>query len=180
MKHILHSKAGVTVLEGVIALGLLALVAAGAFGVLLSASRQDSMPDIREEMSYAVEKANDKLKVYLQATQIGDVGYNYLPNSLKQGLCYADGIIDNNPLAVNDSGHNIGCLLPPICDKNNNSSFFYIVSGNGPSRGNVVSTRQEGTPNTYGTKAYGEGYSMSSVGSGYQITYKIRCNGYEL
>ena len=38
MRQLLKNRAGVTVLEGVIALGLLALITAGAFGVLLSAS----------------------------------------------------------------------------------------------------------------------------------------------
>ncbi len=181
MKRILRSKAGVTVLEGVIALGLLALVAAGSFGVLLSASRQDSMPDIREEMSYAVEKANDLLKVYLQASQTGEVGRNYLPSTLAQGLCGNDA----TPLAVNNPGnsndvHRINCLLPPICDKNNHSSFSYTVAVRGAQAGKLSPKSREGTPSTYGTPAYGEEYSMNSVGSGYQISYKIYCNGYEL
>ena len=177
MKRILHSESGVTVLEGVIALGLLALVTAGSFGVLLSASRQNSMPDVREEMSYAVEKANDKLKVYLQAAQMGDVGRAYLPDSFKQGLCGTD--VTTGPLEIGVE-HNIQCLLPPICDKSNHSSFSYTVSVRGAQPGKLATASQEGTPNTYGTKAYGEGYSMASIGSGYQISYKIYCNGYEL
>ena len=58
MKRILSKKTGVTILEGLIALGLLALVAAGTFGVLLSVSRKAGSPDIRESMILAVERAN--------------------------------------------------------------------------------------------------------------------------
>ena len=49
MKKILKSKKGVTILEGLIALALLALVATGTFAVLLSSSRKSSQPDIRED-----------------------------------------------------------------------------------------------------------------------------------
>lgn len=102
MKKLLKDKAGVTVLEGIIALGLLALIAGGAFGVLLAASRQASQPDIREEMAWAVENANARLKMRAAA------------------LCPDD----SAPLALGN--HNIKCLLPPLCDQNR-SEFIYGV-----------------------------------------------------
>ena len=46
----IKNKKGVTILEGLIALGLLAAVSVGIFGVLLSLSRKSYEPDIREEM----------------------------------------------------------------------------------------------------------------------------------
>lgn len=55
-KYILKNKKGVTLLEGLIALALLAIVATGTFSVLLSASRKTSSPDMREELVFAVEK----------------------------------------------------------------------------------------------------------------------------
>ena len=64
LKRVLTKKKGVTILEGLIALGLLALVAAGTFGVLLSVARKSGAPDIREEMVLAVERANDQLQMY--------------------------------------------------------------------------------------------------------------------
>ena len=92
MKQLLKSKAGVTVLEGIIALGLLALVAGGAFGVLLAASRQTSQPDVREEMVFAVEKVKNLLQMY---TGVVDADGAVLtdapiPDNFRQGLCGGD------------------------------------------------------------------------------------------
>ncbi len=121
MKKILSNKAGVTVLEGVIALGLLALVTAGAFGVLLAASRQTTRPDVREEMILAVEKASNMLKIYTGVTDT-----SIIPGSFRNGLCGTDA----TPL---DNGeHNIACQLPPICDRtvvggSPRSTFTYTV-----------------------------------------------------
>ncbi len=63
MNILLHDQKGVTVLEGLIALLLLAVISIGTFGVLLSASRKTTEPDIREEMILAVERANQALRV---------------------------------------------------------------------------------------------------------------------
>ena len=123
MKRLLKSKAGVTVLEGVIALGLLALVTAGAFGVLLSASRQTTQPDVQEEMSWAVEKANTLLHAY--AMYLGEDDdlrnmRNHLPEGLQNGLCGGDA----SPMSEGE--HEIKCLLPPLCDRQQ-SEFTYKV-----------------------------------------------------
>lgn len=174
MKQLLKNKAGVTVLEGVIALGLLALITAGAFGVLLSASRQSSVPDIREEMSYAVEKAGDLLKVYINAQQ-NDFAYAHLPGSLPCGPCgnmdssgactesAGDTIhpVDRTPLA--SGTHNVGCLLPPICDRSN-SEFSYTVEN---------STMHE-------NKLANASTETDIALNGYKVDFLIKCNGYEL
>lgn len=62
MKHILHNRKGVTVLEGLIALLLLSVVAVGTFGVLLSSSRKASIPDVREELMQSVERTHGSLR----------------------------------------------------------------------------------------------------------------------
>ena len=83
LKRIFRKRKGVTILEGLISLGLLALVASGTFGVLLSISRQASSPDIREEMVWAVERAHEQLQMYAAEIQsAGGVEF-----SLANGLC---------------------------------------------------------------------------------------------
>ena len=125
MKRILKSKKGVSLLEGLIALLLLALVATGTFGVLLSVSRKSSTPDIREEMILAIEKANQMLQPYIYPDTIDaseefddDSYYEYM---LDKDLCGFDGS------AITEGTHDIeSCLLPPICDPDN-SFFKYTV-----------------------------------------------------
>ena len=62
IRKILKNRKGVTLLEGLIALVLLAMVTTGTFAVLLSTSRRSAQPDIREEMTFAVERAMNKLQ----------------------------------------------------------------------------------------------------------------------
>ncbi len=121
MKHILKNKLGVTLLEGLIALGLLSLAATATFGVLLSVSRKSSRSDIYEEMLWAVERAHEGLQMY-NGLENNDM--SYLADRDK-GLC-APAQRDANPLepAVE---HNINCMLPPLCDPQQNSSFSYTV-----------------------------------------------------
>ena len=150
MKKILTAKAGVTILEGMIALGLLALVAAGAFGVLLSASRQNTQPDIREEMAWAVEKAYNQLQAYTAPN-------NLLPDEVSStshdsGLC-------NDQYPLRKVVHSISCMLPPICDPNN-SYFTYKVEG-------VDVTLPEQKEEDFDDSMY-------------RITFDIECNGYKL
>lgn len=151
-KSILTNKAGVTILEGVVALGLLALVAGGAFGVLLSASRQNTQPDIREEMAWAVEKAHDKLKAYIGQELLPT---NTMTTASASGLCGGE----TNPLQEGET-YVIKCMLPPICDANN-SEFTYEVEGK-----------------TLDSPSDEEGEEISLYG--YDITFFIRCNGYKL
>ena len=118
MRNLLNNKKGVTLLEGLIALVLLALVATGTFSVLLSTSRKSTGPDIQEEMALAVERAHKLLQAYV--TEQGTI-----PTELqdKRGLCgYND---ETDPLA--DGTHDITCLLPSLC----NSSGWDHGKGSG-------------------------------------------------
>ncbi len=160
-RHFLQNKKGVTLLEGLIALLLLALIATGTFGVLLSTSRRSTQPDIREEMALAVERAMDKLQVYVYPT---DYAYGNLPDDVKGGLCG-----DYNPLG-GESSHDIACLLPPIC--NRNSSYF---------RYTVTQVPEENMPKE---KLHfldlGSGTLYYPVRSPYSIEFDIQCNGFKL
>ncbi len=113
MKKFLQNKKGVTLLEGLIALLLLAMVATGAFAVLLSNSRRATQPDIREEMIMAVANANEALTT-LMYQESGDSVY---------GLC------GNSNWGSTTGPHSINCMLPVVCDRNN-SSFSYTVETN--------------------------------------------------
>ncbi len=152
MKQLLKSKAGVTVLEGIIALGLLALVAGGAFGVLLAASRQTSQPDVREEMVFAVEKVKNLLQMY---TGVVDESSGAvltdapIPDNFRQGLCGGD----QQPMSWSGP-HHVKCMLPPICDQRF-SDFTYELDNSfwAPYSGGVRPDR---------------------------IKFKVTCNGYEL
>lgn len=160
-KHFFTKKTGVTVLEGLIALGLLALVAGGTFGVLLSVSRKTGTPDIREEMSLAVERANELLPMYAPLKSDGsNMASLKLPNWYQSGLC--EDINDPSPMSLNS--HDIRCLLPPICDESN-SSFSYEVA-----------TDEVSLPSDVpGDTKY---YYPSQPHR--QITFKITCNGFSL
>ena len=158
MKRIFLNKKGVTLLESLIALMLLAIVATGTFGVLLSVTRTSATPDIREEMTMAIEKADEKLRAAYADYLAG--------NDSMKGLCYdpndPSSSIDNNPWE--GTNHNINCLLPDICDMAH-SSFFY-TAGQGLS---FTRTGADG-----GT---GDDYQPEPEAS---ITYSIECNGFKL
>ncbi len=164
-------KKGVTVLEGVIALGLLAIVTAGSFGVLLSTSRQAAQPDMREEMALAIEKANDKLKAMLLFgnTELENVTTPYLPTVYQVGssesynLCPNEDNMEGLQVGTN---HYISCLLPPICDPAN-STFSYQV-------GTVSSTVQGSVEDAFNGSEGGAAPAL------YRIEYTISCNGYQL
>lgn len=120
MKRFLKNKKGITLLEGLIALTLLALVATGTFAVLLSTSRKSTGPDIQEEMALAIEKANKLLQAYVRQP-FTDIDVNVLPPN---GLCNFDD--EGGPLALGK--HDITCLLPPICDR---SVYNHLEEGGG-------------------------------------------------
>ena len=167
MNQILTNKKGVTILEGLIALGLLALVAAGTFGVLLSVSHKASQPDLREEMVYAVEKANDLLQMYAQEMNNPD---NPVEAGIQQGLCAGtEGLVtDNTPLS-SEYQHNINCLLPVICDPDT-STFNYTVDGSN-------STLSLDTDD--GKKINRDNYQETTAPMR-RITFNITCNGFTL
>ncbi|MBO5010843.1 MAG: hypothetical protein J6J74_04450 [Elusimicrobiaceae bacterium] len=156
MNRLLKNKKGVTILEGLIALGLLALVAGGTFGVLLSVSRKSSQPDIREEMLLAVERANEQLQMYASGTSSSD-----LPTEYQNGLC------NNGDTSLSSGTHDIKCMLPAICDPNNKSEFSYTV---------VYKTLNPAgfpTANTYRTTGFNNAQTR-------EVTFDITCNGFTL
>lgn len=164
-KRILSKKTGVTILEGLIALGLLALVAAGTFGVLLSVSRKAGSPDIREAMVLAVERANEQLQMYTPV--MGSISNSSLPSELEYGLCGGD----SDPLGIGTT-HNINCMLPPLCDKNN-SSFSYRT---GATKVNMTLPHV----NNYGSYGLVNGWNASQYATVRSVEFSITCNGFTL
>lgn len=166
INFILKNKKGVTILEGVIALGLLALVTAGAFGVLLSTSRKSSETDIREEMLLSVEKAREALQVYS-----GSV-------SLPPGEPYGSGVCGGDSSPMQESvEHDIKCMLPPVCDRAN-SKFTYRVYADllTDESGDVLQNLPDADsilkPGSY------SGYNKAIPV--WQVTFNIKCNGFTL
>lgn len=160
MKRILKNKWGVTLLEGVIALGLLALAAGATFGVLLSVSRKSTRPDLQEEMLWAVERAHSSLQLYVGQPE------NISSTNLPQGLCGDD----NTPLSTSGT-HTITCMLPAICDKNN-SSFTYKVNS-----ASYTLINAEALSVTAGFRATN---STNANWTGKNISFQITCNGFTL
>ena len=119
MNRFLKNKKGVTLLEGLIAIGLLAMVSVSTFSVLLSISRRAKQPDLREEMLLAVERAQDGL--------LGDARQDLLNGT--QPVCVYNNSIYNDPhplLANSPHDMAIKCLLPRKCDTS--STFGYTLN----------------------------------------------------
>ena len=179
MKKILKSKKGVTILEGLIALALLALVATGTFAVLLSASRTSSQPDIREEMALAVEKAAQKLQVYVYPDGFDPDDVDGISTAVTKGLCGTQDAL----YVLEEGKHNIDCLLPPICDANK-SSFTYTVeelttglpkttSSAMPMRTSDQMQKKDPDGNNVGEEDIDGEYART-------VTFEITCNGFTL
>ena len=172
MKRILKSKKGVSLLEGLIALLLLALVATGTFGVLLSVSRKSSTPDIREEMILAIEKANQMLQPYMYPDTIDASeefeANNYYDEMLDKDLCGYDGS------AIALGKHTIPCLLPPICDPDN-SLFKYNVATDTNSARSLLKDVDLAKKEDGNTTA-----SDVQDKTRYVIQFEIMCNGFTL
>lgn len=151
MKRIFQNKIGITLLEGIIALGLLSLAATATFGVLLSVSRKSSRSDLTEEMLWAVERAHEELLKYN--------GLLPIPAD-QQGLCGGD----MDPLG--DGVHTIGCLLPAICDRQRDSSFSYQVTSENMEE--VLWTTYDAT------------LADSNLIKRKRIDFEITCNGFTL
>jgi len=183
LKRLLKDKKGVTLLESLIALLLLAIVATGSFAVLLSTSRKSLGPDIREEMALAIEKASDLLQGAVMSWDTTNVaGYT----NFNQGPCGDD------PTPFSTSGeHSITCLLPPICDRNpNRSHFFYKVdvkTSPAEEKLKVYSNNDysERLMNTPSDSDLNDGYTTGIVNTTlskklFQIEFDIECNGFTL
>ena len=170
LKRVLIKKNGVTILEGLIAMGLLALVAAGTFGVLLSVARKSGAPDIREEMVLAVERANDQLQMYSPG-MVSTMSDNKLYEQYANGMCGGSLIpsdvrhTDSSPMSL--GSHNIKCMLPPLCDFST-SSFTYTV------------TEAIFITHTYGAANMVTDYASAFPTNGRQVTFNITCNGFTL
>lgn len=170
LKRVLTKKKGVTILEGLIALGLLALVAAGTFGVLLSVARKSGAPDIREEMVLAVERANDQLQMYSSGIVSGMTN-SKLYEQYANGMCGGSlipaevKVSDSSPMSLGP--HNIKCMLPPLCDYSN-STFTYTVR------------EASFTTHNYGVSNMVTDYASAFPTKGRQVTFNITCNGFTL
>lgn len=170
LKRVLTKKKGVTILEGLIALGLLALVAAGTFGVLLSVARKSGAPDIREEMVLAVERANDQLQMYSSGIVSGMTN-SKLYEQYANGMCGGSlipaevKVSDSSPMEI--GSHNIKCMLPPLCDYSN-STFTYTVR------------EASFTTHNYGASNMVTDYASAFPTKGRQVTFNITCNGFTL
>lgn len=170
LKRVLTKKKGVTILEGLIALGLLALVAAGTFGVLLSVARKSGAPDIREEMVLAVERANDQLQMYSSGIVSGMTN-SKLYEQYANGMCGGSlipaevKVLDSSPMEL--GSHNIKCMLPPLCDYSN-STFTYTVR------------EASFTTHNYGASNMVTDYASAFPTKGRQVTFNITCNGFTL
>ena len=170
LKRVLTKKKGVTILEGLIALGLLALVAAGTFGVLLSVARKSGAPDIREEMVLAVERANDQLQIYSSGIVSGMTN-SKLYEQYANGMCGGSlipaevKVSDSSPMSLDS--HNIKCMLPPLCDYSN-STFTYTVR------------EASFTTHNYGASNMVTDYASAFPTKGRQVTFNITCNGFTL
>lgn len=170
LKRVLTKKKGVTILEGLIALGLLALVAAGTFGVLLSVARKSGAPDIREEMVLAVERANDQLQMYSSGIVSGMTN-SKLYEQYANGMCGGSlipaevKVSDSSPMSI--GSHNIKCMLPPLCDYSN-STFTYTVR------------EASFTTHNYGASNMVTEYASAFPTKGRQVTFNITCNGFTL
>lgn len=170
LKRVLTKKKGVTILEGLIALGLLALVAAGTFGVLLSVARKSGAPDIREEMVLAVERANDQLQMYSSGIVSGMTN-SKLYEQYANGMCGGSlipaqvKVSDSSPMSL--GSHNIKCMLPSLCDYSN-STFTYTVR------------EASFTTHNYGASNMVTDYASAFPTKGRQVTFNITCNGFTL
>ena len=187
IKKIFGNKKGVTLLEGLIALTLLAMVTVGVFAVLVSSSRKSEGPDIHEEMALAVEKANKLLQGYVHQKNIA-------PSELPaHGLCgYSD---ETDPLST--GLHDITCLLPNICNRpsgghDNTSNWFFkyqilpaavyqlssASSGKDQPRTLLSSTKDALSINSSDTE---KSDGLTSLGPGMlEVNFSINCNGFSL
>ena len=200
IKSILKGKKGITLLEGLIALALLAIVATGTFAGLLSASRKTSAPDLREELVFAVEKAHEQLQSYVYNTDFtletkDDNNQYYVPEAFRKGLCGRARFNPHEDLSPLANGtHNIACLLPPVCDRDaasdcndatgSRSCFVYRINQASAGRWSSV-LPEEGRDkilNSDWTTPEGvyDKDTPKNASAGKTVTFEIRCNGYTL
>lgn len=165
------NKKGVTLLEGLIALALLAMVAVGTFSVLLSSSRKSSGPDKYEEMLLAVERVHHGLQVFNPAMVkhylprnyfIDKDSWKYIGYQDNVGQSFFGPILKNitrnqnnpdqiNPLCPGEGSEceqeaTVNYLLPLTCKWSSSNQFNQsnFTLGNGPEKG--VHNKEEFDP----------------------------------
>lgn len=106
------NKKGYTIVEGIIAMLLVAIMVGGIFTALMASRRAIIEPSYREEMLYTVESLSNQLKNYVDAEGNLD------------SLCGS-----TDPLSNGD--HDCSSMLPDVCKTGDgyNSSLTYNVSG---------------------------------------------------
>lgn len=106
------NKKGYTIVEGIIAMLLVAIMVGGIFTALMASRRAIIEPSYREEMLYTVESLSNQLKNYVDA----EGGVNSLCGS-------------STPLSNGE--HDCSSMLPDVCrtDSGYDSSLIYTVTG---------------------------------------------------
>lgn len=102
------NKKGYTIVEGIIAMLLVAIMVGGIFTALMASRRAIIEPSYREEMLYTVESLSNQLKNYVDA----EGGLSSLCGS-------------TTPLTNGD--HDCSSMLPDVCT-GADSSLTYTVS----------------------------------------------------
>lgn len=162
-------------------MGLLALVMAGSFGVLLSASRKTTEPDMREEMVRAMDAASEMQK------EIAMLSGDFKTKIEDFRITDPDFRHSWNLGCATPAGNDLSCLLPVICGyvpgrEDNKSSFSYQLEDRNewPTWGSSSGWEGAGNQqmNAWGrdnTNYNSEGYSPMKL-----FTFTIACEGYEL
>lgn len=106
------NKRGYTIVEGIIAMLLVAIMVGGIFTALMASRRAIIEPSYREEMLYTVESLSNQLKNYVDAE--GAVA----------SLC-------GSTTPLSNGEHDCSSMLPDVCrtDGDYDSSLTYTVSG---------------------------------------------------
>ena len=107
---------GFTLAEALIAMLLVAIMAAGVIVALMSTKRAITYPSHKEDMVFAVEKANSLLKNGVSGNDLCDLTAPFA-------------LTPNCTGAINTTNcHNISCLLPTACSTSQGDYFVYSVS----------------------------------------------------
>ena len=107
------NKKGYTIVEGIIAMLLVAIMVGAIFSALMASRRAIVEPSYREEMMYTFESLANSIKNYVD-TNGGDL----------ESLC-------GSTTPLSNGEHDCSELLPDVCKSGEgyNSSLTYTVSG---------------------------------------------------
>ncbi|MFA6583770.1 MAG: type II secretion system protein [Elusimicrobiaceae bacterium] len=106
---LLKENKGFSLVEGLIGIVIIGLAVTAIFSVILSSFTSDKKTDSKEESTFILQQASDKLKVYIAAN---DEMPDNMDASLKSGLCGTDKnkkIVDTTPFSKGT--HDVSCLL---------------------------------------------------------------------